>query len=235
MVCPKFGTPGLFVFYFLVCALVLPLMSVADGQPGLPSSGNYSAEAGNCPKCKPGEFATTANKLVGHGDYVYVENPPCAGEVSGDVKKLGRAAADGALPGLSEAAGPLVDQASVAAAKYIGSQVRGTIGDLLSKYTNPHAECQLVAAVIPKEANVTAYSLMAGDGDRGVGKCEKDANGWIVCSVGWSKWQDPQDETNEKTQLVGAVFMNWSHDRARWASLTVFYTMPNGRKPIDLR
>jgi len=128
---------GLTGFFLRLIALILPLMSIADGQPGLPSSGNYSAEAGNCPKCKPGEFATTANKLVGPGDYVYVEDPACAGDVSGDVKKLGRAAADGALPGLSQAAGPLVDQASLAAAKYIGNQAHGTIDQLLSKYTNP--------------------------------------------------------------------------------------------------
>lgn len=207
----------------------------AQGQPGLPVPGNHSIDAGDCPKCKAGEFSTTAERLVDHGDYVYVENPSCSADVSQDVKKAGRALADGALPGLSEAAGPLVDQQSVNVIRVVGSQTRGVVGELLSKYSNPHAQCELVCAVIPKEANVTAYSLMAGDGDRGVAKCEKEGNGWIVCGVGWSKWQDPQEEKNEKTQIACGTFMNWSHDRARWASMTVFYTMPPGKKPIDLR
>lgn len=221
--------------FCVITLLMFPLVSRAQGQPGLPVPGNHSADAGDCPKCKPGEFSTTVEKLVQHGQYVYVENPPCSADVNDDVKKLGRAAADYALPGLSEAAGPLIDQASAQAAKFIGDQARGTIGEILSKYTNPTAQCELVAAIIPKDATVTAYSLWAGDGDRGISKCEKDANGWIVCSVGWSKWQEPDAEKNDKTQVVGAVFMNWSDNRARWASLTVYYTMPAGEKPIDLR
>lgn len=224
---------------FLTFVLVMSVLLNAQekpGQPGLPVPGNHSAAAGDCPKCKTGEFSTTVQKLVEHGEYVYVVDPPCSSDVSADVTKLGRALADGALPGLSDAAGPLVDQASANAARFIGSQVRGTVGEILSKYTNPHAQCELVCAVIPKDANnVQAYSLWAGDGARGVGKCEKDANGWIVCPVGQSKWMDPQETKNEKTQIACATFMNWSHDRARWASMTVYYTMPAGKKPIDLR
>jgi len=216
-------------------ALTLPVVSNAQGQPGLPAPGNHSAEAGDCPKCQAGEFSTTAERLVGTGDYVYEENPPCSSDVSADVKKLGRALADDALPGLGEAAGPLVDQASANAARFIGGQTRGFVGELFSKYSNPKAQCELVCAIIPKDASVKAYSLMAGDGDRGVGKCEKEGNGWIVCSVGWSKWQDPQEEKNDKTQVACATFMNWSHDRARWASMSVYYSMPPGKKPINLR
>jgi hypothetical protein len=219
----------------LAFVLAMPLLLNAQGQPGLPVPGNHSAEAGDCPKCNTGEFSTTVEKLVEHGDYVYVVDPPCSSDVSADVTKLGRAAADGALPGLSEAAGPLVDQASANAAKFIGSQARGTIGEILSKYTNPHAQCEVVCAVIPKDASTQAYSLWAGDGDRGASKCEQDANGWIVCPVGFSKWVDPQETKNEKTQLACSTFMNWSHDRARWASMSVYYTMPAGKKPINLR
>jgi hypothetical protein len=200
--------------------LVLSVAAAAQGQPGLLVPGNHSAEAGDCPKCRPGETSTTVEKLVGHGDYVYVTDPPCSSEVSADVKKLGRELADAALPGLSEAAGGIVDDTSARAVRFISDQARGTIGEILSKYSNPQAQCELLCTVIPQEATFNNdLTLMAGDGDRGVSECTKDNNGEIVCGVGWSKWQEPQFEKNNKTQLICSVFMNWSHDRGRWASM----------------
>jgi hypothetical protein len=220
---------------FAWCVLTLPALGQAH-EPDLPIPGNHSAAAGDCPKCKSGEFGTTVEKWVDHGDYVYVPNPPCSSSVSDDVKKIGRTLADNALPGLSQAAGGIVDDITAKAVKFIGSQARGTIGEILSRYTNPQAQCELVCAVIPQNATYNnSISLLAGDGDRGAGACTLDANGDIPCSVGWSKWQQPKHEQNEATQLVCSVFMNWSHDRARWASMTVFYTMPPGQHPLELR
>jgi hypothetical protein len=225
--------------YRAFCSLtVVFAMSVvlnAQGQSGLPAPGNHSAAAGDCPKCNAGEFSTTAEKLVARADYVYVENPPCSSDVNADVTKLGWVLEDAALPGLSDAAGPLVDHASADAAKFIGAETRGAVGELLSKYANPRAQCELVCVVIPKDATVRAYSFMAGDGDRGVGKCENDSNGWIGCSVGYSKWDEPREVRNEETHVTCATFMNWSRDRARRASMTVYYTTPAGKKPVDLR
>jgi hypothetical protein len=222
-------------FCHLVFVLAISVASCAQGQPGLPVPGNHSSEACNCPKCDAGEFSTTVEKFVEHASYVYVENPPCSLDVNADVKKLGNTLDEGSSPGLSDAAGPLVDQAGAKAVKSIDAETREAVGEVLSKYTDPGEQCQLVCAVIPKVAKVQAYSLMAGDGDRGVGKCENEANGWISCSVGYAKWDEPQEERYYEAHVICTTFMNWSRDRARWASMTVYYTMPEGKKPEKLQ
>src|SRR6266851_6272650 len=76
----------------LCCMFAIPARG--QGQPGLPAPGNHSAEAGDCPKCKAGEFSTTVEKWVDHGDYVYVPDPPCSSSVSSDVQQIGRQLAD---------------------------------------------------------------------------------------------------------------------------------------------
>jgi hypothetical protein len=235
MVADRFSQHLYRAFFYLTFVFAMSGASGAQGQAGLPAPGNHSSEAGNCPKCNVGEFSTTAQKLVERATYVYVEDPPCSLDVNSDVKKLGNALDDAALPGLSDAAGPLVDQASAQAVKSIDAESREAVGEVLSKYTDPHEQCALVCAVIPKAAKVQAYSLMAGDGDRGAGKCETEANGWIKCSVGSAKWDEPQEERYYETHVVCTTFMNWSHDRARWASMTVYYTMPEGKKPAGLQ
>jgi hypothetical protein len=157
---------------------------------------------------------------------------------------MARLFAEYELPGSSEAAGPLIDAVTgdvVQAAKKYGTnneQLGASIRDFLAPKTGQYATCQPICVVFPQGSKFTAASLMAGDGSRGVSKCQRDGNGDIVCGVGYSSWDEPEQFNSGDKAGVCATFRNWSHDRQRAASLTVFFIPPSGTKPkpvVELR
>lgn len=221
----------------LVSFCCLFLMVGASRGQSVPTQGVFSAKDGNCPQCKPGEWAVTVNLQVAHGQYVYVENPPCAQNINHELEEMASKLADSQIPGISQVAGPVVDLVSDQARSIVSDNVRGFVGELLSKYTEPSAQCQLVSAVIPPDANITGKTLIVDDGDRGVGDCDHNEGGQYTCwfddshDVGWCKWLEPERKGN----TVSAIFMNWSHDRDRVASMTLFFVPAPGKEPIPTR
>ncbi len=65
--------------------------------------------------------------------------------------------------------------------------------------------------------------------------CEKALRRLIIYIGRVVEMARPTRGEEHKTQVACATFMNWSHDRARWASMSVYCTMRSGKKPINLR
>jgi hypothetical protein len=221
-----------FMSVFCLC-----LMVAASRGQSLPAQGTFSASEGTCPQCKPGEWAVTVNVQVPHGQYVYVENPPCSENINHELEKMGSQLSDVALPGISQVAGPAIDLVSDQARAVVSDNIRGFVGELLSKYTEPSAQCHLVSAIIPSDATIMGKTLIVDDGDRGIGDCDHNEGGQYTCwfddshDVGWCKWLEPERKGN----TVSAVFMNWSHNRDRLASMTIFFKPAPGKEPIPTR
>jgi hypothetical protein len=62
----------------------------------------------------------------------------------------------------------------------------------------------------------------------------------MICKpIDYCRWDKTsamiQGKTTPENRLVAAVFKNWSHDRARWANLTVKFEANDRVVPLDLR
>jgi hypothetical protein len=163
-----------------------------------------------------GSYDLTAEVWVDHGDYALNNNHPCSADHSAQIAALSAAVqkAISLKPELAVLASPLVNSLATEAVKFVAQQ-GGDLGGIL--VPDRAANCSLVAVKIPAGANVEAISYMAGDGGRGVSTCPGQPN--QDCGVGWCRF----DPATRDGQVVAALFRNWSHDRARWASLTVRY------------
>jgi len=162
------------------------------------------------------DWVVTTTEEVSHGDYVYVPNPPCAQNVSELVHGLNERLQQFAGPAISQFAGPL---AAVAKGD------SGSAADRLlhAKGKEPSAQCKLICAVYPKDAKVKDVEVWAGEQDQPVRKCSLDSNGEFPCEVGWSKWLRPVLVQQGQSAVACGMFMNWSHNRNRTASMTVTF------------
>src|SRR5437879_573268 len=120
------------------------------------------ANGADCPECDPGEWRLVVSRTVDVGDYVYVPDPACDDDsVRVQRDEIARALADYAEPGLGEAAGPLIDALTDTANRFFKENVRGTVGEVMSSYTTPTAQCAILAGVVPKDADVTGVKYWA--------------------------------------------------------------------------
>jgi hypothetical protein len=91
---------------------------------------------------------------------------------------------------------------------------------------NRTASCTPLAVLVPANSEVVSYQLYTRDVYNGWTLSAIDGNGWMLCGIGWCGWEDlPKVGLVNKgaSQLVGAVFKNWSADRSRLASLVVYF------------
>jgi hypothetical protein len=206
------------------------------GQPGLPAPGIHrSATAGL--------YEATTQVLVEASDQIRNENwPPCEGAANNMLADAARAfiKASNADPKLKIIAtilvGPIMQKLDEFARKS-----GGDIGLFIAP--NRKASCKPLAVALPVGSVVRGFRLFAGDGGRGFHQCLQDGNGHFVCNVdhvngqivavpngvafcGWES-VPPVTRISASNQVVGAVFKNWSHDRQRWASLTVLFRPPH--------
>lgn len=182
------------------------------------------SDTAHCSECDPGEWRLIVERVVDPGDYVYVPDPPCNdASLTAQRGEIARALADYALPGLGQAAGPLIDALNDNAATWFKQNVQGSVGEFLSSYTKPVAECQIVAGIIPKDATVTGVKYWADDGIAHQQTCGPDANGDIICGIGWSKFYPAYREDRAGGTAVSAVFANWSNNRQRGATLGIYF------------
>jgi hypothetical protein len=211
----------------LACSLLSEIAN-SQGQHGLPPPGTYSGSS--CPQliggCKAGESAVIEERWVDHGDYVNDSDPSCNRNVSAELQKSGRALADSQVPGASTYAGPLIDEGTKQLAGILaGAQQGGALGALITSMTGSHANCQVLCAVLPANAQIKQTVFFAGDGDRGAGLCDKDGTGQSPCYNGYSKFVPLEPVVGSQRVLACNEYRNWSHDRARWASMAVKYTV----------
>lgn len=181
------------------------------------------AKDGNCPRCQPGECMVWTEQVVSNSDYVYTENPSCDGNMDERVQQLVHSLADSQVPGISEYAGPLIDSATNTIVSWIKDNIGGTAGELLSPYTNPHASCAIVGVIVPKNAEVTGYSVYARHKSDPAEKCSPGND----CDKGWCQWtHDPITINSGSAKFVYSTFKNWSDTWQRGAKLEVFFKPP---------
>ncbi len=165
---------------------------------------------------------------VPNGAYVHTSNPGCMTDAQGRINQVLQAATVAAVPQLALFSGPIAALAGKPVDNYLRNQ-GGDIGRYFSPYARDGALCAPVAVIVPKEAQVLGYRLMAGEASGGFGGCAPGAD----CGIGWSKFQaEPVAQRNEAMQAVTAIFMNWSNDRQRRARMIIFYQMPQGQRPL---
>jgi len=170
------------------------------------------------------DWLVTTTEEVSHGDYVYVTHPPCAQNMTELVQGLNQRLQQFAGPAISQFAGPL---AAVA---------KGDSGSAVDRLLNagskePSAQCRLICAVYPKDATVKEVELWAAEQDQPVRKCSPDSNGEFICEVGWAKWFKPVLVQQGQSGVACGMFMNWSHNRNRTASMTVVFKPRPGWRP----
>lgn len=179
--------------------------------------------------CNEGnKWAVVVTVMVPHGAYVHVPDPGCMNDATGNIQKVLESAAAIAVPGLERYSGAITSLVAGAIDKEMRLQ-GGDIGRLFSPYAKNGALCAPIVAIVPIDAQVLGYRLLAADSIGGFRPCASGAD----CSIGWSKFQaEPVVQSNQAMQAVTNTFMNWSHDRSRKARMIIFYSMPPGQQPL---
>jgi hypothetical protein len=208
--------------------LTLPGLSAeAPGQPGLP---NPSLEY-----LTGQQYRISTQALVPHGDQIRNDPwPPCNAPANDILSKAAAGLSLGlnANPAIRVMASGLTQQFVSQLETYARSQP-GFLAELVSP--NRKASCVPLAVVLPAGSTINNVMYWDGDGARGVHPCGLDGNHRMVCGAGYCGWEHLINVGARigagSEQLVGAVFKNWSADRARWASFTVDFTPPEGWHP----
>ncbi|MCK6424665.1 MAG: hypothetical protein L6Q75_06175 [Burkholderiaceae bacterium] len=179
--------------------------------------------------CEDNMWALRVAINAPNGAYVHVPDPGCMNDSAAEIQKALQAAAASASPKLALFSGPISKLAAQPIAQAMKSQ-GGDIGKLFSPYAKNGALCAPLVAVVPVEADVIGFRLLAGEASGGLSRCSPGAD----CPIGWSKFQTtPVQNKAVAMRTYSTVFMNWSHDRARRAEMLVFYKLPKGEKPLQ--
>lgn len=201
-------------------------LSFAQPQQGLPKPGLKSLS--------PNRWVVVSERFIPHGDWAISENPDCSSDAKSALAQLGDAVLKSIVKNqdIENAVVPLVDQLAQEVDGFLRLQ-DGIIAHVLSP--KRYASCAPIAVVLPKGSTITAIHLWAGDGDRGDAECTADpATQQTTCfPVGYCGWENVPSPGKISNQVVGAIFKNWSNDRARWASMQVEFTVPPGITPVD--
>ena len=154
---------------------------------------------------------------VGHGDYILASGVPGCGQNSIDpVAEAAKALAAGYAGGFYGSLTSVLQSAAKAARP----QTAGAIGQALDLVMggDRYANCVPVSVVIPAGAQIIRYQYVASDGS-GSGACEIGQD----CQIGWSRFDPPQVYAAGSSVIVTSNFRNWSGDRTRNATMTVYY------------
>jgi hypothetical protein len=164
-----------------------------------------------------------ADEIVPSGDYITQSGVPGCGSNPFDAVQAAAGVIAGAYTG--GWTGALTGVLNALVQGY-GPKVGGAAGDVLQFFNGPrYASCKPVSVVVPAGSRITGYSFAARDG-YGSGPCNADGNGLFVCSVGWSAFEPIQVVPAGNSMIVTGIFKNWSHDRERGATLTVYFIPP---------
>jgi hypothetical protein len=108
-------------------------------------------------------------------------------------------------------------------------RVGGAVGELLQIFYGPrYASCVPVSVIIPAGSRIVNVVYSARDGVAGEQPCTLDGNGWNVCGIGWSLFEPLQVTQAGNSIIVTSIFKNWSADRDRGATMTVYFIPPYG-------
>lgn len=179
--------------------------------------------------CNSGNmFALEVTVNVPNGAYVHVPDPGCMNDATGDIQRTLQAAMVVGSPSLAMFSGILAPVLAGPVGNYLRNQ-GGDIGKYFSPYAKNGALCAPVIAVVPVSATVLGYRLLAAEMSGVFSGCQAGAD----CSIGWSKFQsEPVVQGNQSMRTATSIFMNWSHNRQRRARVIMFYTLPQGQRPL---
>ena len=218
-------------FFVRVLVTAIAAMLMLAGTPA-------SAQESTVPACSIAEppsgcdsnmWALRVEITAPNGAYVHVPDPGCMNDSAGEISKALQAAVATASPQLALFSGPISKLAAQPIAQAMKSQ-GGDIGRLFSPYAKNGALCAPLVAVVPVQADVLGFRLLAAEASGGFARCTAGAD----CPVGWSKFQtSPMENKGSAMRTYSAIFMNWSHDRTRRAQMIVFYRLPAGTKPLQ--
>lgn len=208
---------------FLVSCVLVGFLSALQSQE------IRSKADGNCEECKDNEFAVSAVVEIGPGDYVYENDPSCGNDLNTGLQELIRLYANSQIPGISSYAGPILDGISTALGDTIKTNIHGSLGQWLSPLTNPHANCRIVAVIIPKGSQYKGYRLEMCSSEHNFDHWNKYGVG---ADCGWCKFAtEPIVEWTPNGGIVYTTFKNWSHDRTRRAKITAYFLPPENWQP----
>jgi hypothetical protein len=163
-------------------------------------------------------LSASENWTVGPGDYILTSGIPGCGQNTVDpINEAAQALAAGSQGGVYGALISVLQSAAQTARPQIG----GTIGGILDAIYGGgrYANCVPVSVVLPAGARIVGYQFVASDG-HGSGLCVLGQD----CQIGWSRFDPPQRYNAGNSLIVASTFRNWSHDRTRSATMTVYFT-----------
>jgi hypothetical protein len=173
-------------------------------------------------------YAVDVTVDVPNGAYVHVADPGCMNDATGDIQRMMQYALNAGYPELAFFSGTISEVLAAPVGNYIRNQ-GGDIGKYFSPYAKNGAMCAPVIAVVPANADVIGYRLLAANQGSDFAGCPPGGE----CSVGWSKFQaEPILQGNSAIRTATTIFMNWSHNLRRNARMIIFYKLPQGQTPL---
>jgi hypothetical protein len=157
---------------------------------------------------------------VGHGDYVTSDGVPgCGNNALDPIQEAAKALAAFGGGGYWGALGSALNSA----AQGVRPQTQGFAAWVLDQIYGGgrYANCVPVSVVIPAGSQIMGYRFEASD-FTGSRLCVLGSD----CQIGWSRFDPPQTTQAGNEVIVTSVFRNWSHDREREATFTVYFRQP---------
>jgi hypothetical protein len=150
---------------------------------------------------------------VDHGDYADVDNPQCHVRGQDDATTLALDLFQGKIPSVPKTVGIIVELA-LPEVQHLIAGTGGDIGKLFAP--NRYATCGTVALLLaPGTTNIDIKGF-TDEGD-----CPQRDGAFFKCRAGWSAWT-----WSRQGDYIVATFKNWSHNRARNATLRVYGIKP---------
>jgi hypothetical protein len=175
-----------------------------------------------------------ASGVVSHGAYAATANPSCMAQsnISDVINTAAQIIASSQKEGFSYlgAALEVINKFHDDFRSFTG--MGGWLNEVVTGiYGDSSASCKPFMAVIPAGSQIVGYSYDAWD-NYGSGACDLTFGDGFACKIGWSAWQGPPQVTAAGNSLiVTGMFMNWSDDRERGATMTIRYVQPNNGQP----
>ena len=196
-------------------------------QPDLPNPG--------LTRNQDGSWTFTVERLVPPGDYALEPIPPCPD----DHMNRSRTLFDDLLGAVKGTVGVVlraVPEFTDDLARVIGKQ-GGDLAALLVQ--DRYSSCTPIGVGLPEGSRALELTLTVGDGQRGHAVCDvkvASEDSLFVCErpgsggVGHAAFTAPTADMITRPFIV--TFRNWSHDRDRWASVSVRFVPPPGVTPF---
>jgi hypothetical protein len=153
---------------------------------------------------------------VGHGEYIHESGIPACGQpenlnllqTAADI--IGAYGSNGIYGSLNAVLPQVVRNAGLG----------GTFGTFLDQFfgIQRYANCVPVSVVVPFGARIITIKYQASDAF-GTGECVIGGD----CEVGYSRFDAPLYFYSGNSQVISANFRNWSHDRTRVVTMTVYF------------